>query len=167
MQEMYLFMIQIVIITVLIPISLFYLLLSMGKIDSIMIEQLSQRKIPLLVNCFLLFILTQKSITIDRIPELHYFFLGGFCSSALAFIFLLLKQKASLHMIGIAALTFFIMGLSMRVEVTLLYTIASLLVMNGCVASSRLVMKAHTLTELTIGFLCGALPQIFFWFLWL
>ena len=73
---MYLFMIQIVIITVLIPISLFYLLLSLGKIDSIMIEEVAQRKIPILLNCILLFVLTQKSITLDRIPELYYYFLG-------------------------------------------------------------------------------------------
>jgi hypothetical protein len=166
-QEIYLFLIQIVIITVLIPISVFYLLMSFGKIDTLLAEELSQRKIPLLINCILLFILTQKSITADKIPELHYFFVGGLFSSILAFLFLLLKKKASLHMIGIVALTFFMIGVSQRIEISLLYTIATFIVLIGVVGSSRLVMKAHTLTELTIGFFCGALPQVFFWPFWL
>jgi len=167
LQEMYLFMIQIVIITVLIPISLFYLLLSLGKIDSIMIEQVAQRKIPILLNCILLFVLTQKSITLDRIPELYYFFLGGLFSSILVFILLLARKKASLHMVGIVALTFFVIGLSQCVEIPMLYTISILILLIGFVASSRLVMKAHTFTELILGFICGALPQIIFWPLWL
>jgi len=166
-QEIYLFLIQIVIITVLIPISVFYLLMSFGKIDTLMAEELSQRKIPLLINCILLFILTQKSITADKIPELYYFFVGGLFSSILAFLFLLLKKKASLHMIGIVALTFFMIGVNQRIEISLLYTIATFIVLIGVVGSSRLVMKAHTLTELTIGFFCGALPQVFFWPFWL
>jgi len=166
-EEIYLFLIQIVIIMVLIPISMFYLLLSLGKIDSIMAEELSQRKIPLLINCILLFILTQKSVTSDRIPELHYFFVGGMFSSILAFLFLLLKKKASLHMLGIVALTFFVIGVSLHIEISLLYTIAACILLIGFVGSSRLAMKAHTLSELTLGFVCGALPQIFFWPFWL
>lgn len=167
MQEIYLYMIQIVIITVLIPISLFYLLLSLGKVDSIMIAQLSQRKFPLTVNCILLLILTQKSITIDRIPELYFFFFGAFWSTVLAIILLFLKVKASLHMLGMATLTFFIIGLSSKVEVPLLYTIATFITLNGFVASSRLQMKAHTFFELIIGFFCGAIPQFCMWYFWL
>ncbi|RXR35385.1 hypothetical protein EQG68_00390 [Flavobacterium piscinae] len=167
MQEIYLYMIQIIIITVLIPISLFYLLLSLGKVDSIMIVQLSQRKFPLMVNCILLLILTQKSITIDRIPELYFFFFGAFWSTVLAIILLFLKIKASLHMLGMATLTFFIIGLSSKVEVPLLYTIATFITLNGFVASSRLQMKAHTFFELIIGFFCGAIPQFCMWYFWL
>ncbi len=167
LQEIYLYMIQIVIITVLIPISLFYLLLSLGKVDSIMIAQVSQRKIPLTINCILLLILTQKSITIDRIPELYFFFFGAFWSTILAIIFLFLKIKASLHMLGIAALTFFIIALSSRVELPLLYTVATFITLNGFVASSRLQMKAHTMFELFIGFFCGAIPQFCLWYFWL
>lgn len=167
LQEIYLYMIQIVIITVLIPISLFYLLLSLGKVDSIMIAQVSQRKIPLTINCILLLILTQKSITIDRIPELYFFFFGAFWSTILAIIFLFLKIKASLHMLGIAALTFFIIALSSRVELPLLYTVATIITLNGFVASSRLQMKAHTMFELFVGFFCGAIPQFCLWYFWL
>jgi membrane-associated phospholipid phosphatase len=70
-------------------------------------------------------------------------------------------------MVGIVALTFFVIGLSQYVEIPMLYTISTLILLIGFVASSRLVMKAHTFTELILGFICGALPQIIFWPLWL
>lgn len=146
---------------------MFYLLISLGKINSIMIEEISQRKFPLIINCFLLFMLTQKSITVDRIPELYYFFLGGLLSSILAFLLLMLKKKASLHMIGIVALTFFIIGINQHIEISLLYTIATFIFLIGIVGSSRLMMKAHSISELTMGFFCGAIPQVLFWPFWL
>ena len=103
----------------------------------------------------------------EQHPELYYFFLGGLFSSILVFILLLIRKKASLHMVGIVALTFFVIGLSQYVEIPMLYTISTLILLIGFVASSRLVMKAHTFTELILGFICGALPQIIFWPLWL
>ena len=45
--------------------------------------------------------------------------------------------------------------------------VAFFIILNGLVASSRLVMKAHTNKELLIGFLCGTLPQIGLLYVWL
>jgi len=42
-----------------------------------------------------------------------------------------------------------------------------MVLMNGFVASSRLIMKAHTPQELVIGVLLGSIPQILLLFLWL
>jgi hypothetical protein len=39
--------------------------------------------------------------------------------------------------------------------------------MNGVIASSRLVMKAHTPKELIIGFFSGAIPQLLLLVVWL
>jgi hypothetical protein len=39
--------------------------------------------------------------------------------------------------------------------------------MNGIVASSRLVMKAHSDKELLVGFLSGVIPQIALLYFWL
>lgn len=166
-QEMYLFMIQILIITILIPISLFYLLLTLGKIDSIMAPVLAQRKLPLFIQILLLLVLVQKSGTIDRFYELFFFFVGAIVSTFLALVLLFLKKKASLHQLSISSLTCFVIGLSVFNEVNLIYSIALLVLCNGFVASSRLVLKAHTMNELFLGFICGVLPQIALWYFWL
>jgi hypothetical protein len=158
---------QIIIITFLLPIAFFYLLRTFGKIDSIMLSDISHRKIPLLLHIVLLSILIQKSITVDRFPSLYFFFLGGIISAIFAFLLLYAKIKSSIHMIGISALTVFIIGLSLKNEINTINLVAFFIILNGLVASSRLVMKAHTNKELLIGFLCGTLPQIGLLFVWL
>lgn len=166
-QQKYLILIQIILITILIPISFFYLLKTMGKVDSIMISELSQRKIPLLIQIVLFFLLIQKSITQERIPELHFFILGGLVSAIMAYLLLFLKIKTSLHLIGTSSLTAFLIGLSFHNQINILYSIAILIFVNGVVASSRLVMKAHSVKELLIGFSVGLLPQVIMWYFWL
>lgn len=151
---------QIIIITFLLPIAFFYLLRTYGKIESVMLSDINHRKIPLLLHMMLLTVLIEKSITIDKFPSLYFFFLGGLISTLIAFILLFVRVKASIHMIGMSALTCFIFGLSLKNEINTINLVTFFLFMNGLVASSRLVMKAHTLKELAVGFLCGIVPQI-------
>jgi len=125
-----------------------------------MIPNLHQRRIPLLVNCILLYLLTEKSITIDRAPELFYFYFGALVSTLLAFIGLLFKKKISLHMIGIGALTVFLFFLSLLCQNLGIEIVAFFLASIGFVASSRLSMRAHSLSEIIWGFMAGIIPQI-------
>ncbi|PKH66963.1 hypothetical protein CXF59_13730 [Flavobacterium sp. ALD4] len=166
-QEKYFVLLQVLIITVVIPILFFFLLRATGKIGSIMAPLLSERKIPLLIQCFLLILLVRKGITVDRYPELHFFLLGALFSTLFALLLLFVKTKASLHMIGISALTVFVFGLSVHYQSQNIFAITFLTIMNGFVASSRLVMKAHTSMELIIGVLLGSIPQILLLYLWL
>lgn len=166
-SEIFMYLIQISIITILIPITLFFLLLSLGKIDSIMVENLSQRKIPLLINISLLMLLIYKSVTISNLPELYFFFLGGIISTFIALAAIYMQTKVSLHMIGITSLTSFVYAISINTQTNLLYTIAFFVVCIGWVASSRLTLKAHTIKELLLGFIAGLIPQIILWQFWL
>ncbi|TDE05907.1 hypothetical protein [Flavobacterium sandaracinum] len=158
---------QVVIVTVFIPILAFLLLRATGNIDSVMISKISQRKIPLVIHCFLIILLVRKSITIERYIELHFFLLGGLLSTLLALILLFANIKASLHMIAISSLTLFIIGLSLHLRIQSIFTITILILLNGFIASSRLEMKAHTYKELIIGFCLGAIPQLLLLTLWL
>ncbi|RTZ00027.1 hypothetical protein EKM02_08985 [Flavobacterium sp. RSP49] len=166
-QEKIFIFFQVLIVTVLIPVLAFFLLRATGNIDSIMVSKISQRKIPLILHCFLIILLVRKSITIDSYPELHFFLLGGLMSSLLALILLFLQIKASLHMIAISSLTVFIIGLSLHLHIQNIFTIALLLLLNGVVATSRLEMKAHTIKELLLGFVLGIIPQLLLLVLWL
>ncbi|WP_333599283.1 hypothetical protein [Flavobacterium sp.] len=158
---------QIIIVTFLLPIAFFYLLRTFGKIENIMLSDIAHRKIPLLLHIMLLSILIEKSITVDRFPPLYFFFLGGLFSALFAFLLLYAKIKASIHMIGMSALTAFIIGLSLKNQTNTINLVTFFMFMNGLVASSRLVMKAHTTKELLIGFLCGIIPQLALLYFWL
>lgn len=166
-QELFLIMVQIIILTILIPISIFYFLMTLGKADSIMIKQISQRKIPLFVNALLLYILITQSIRVEIIPELYYFFFGALASTILTFLLIFTNLKASIHMVGISALTVFIIGFSLHTQINHIYLVAIFLIITGLVASSRLSMKAHDSKELIAGFLVGILPQISLLYFWL
>lgn len=158
---------QVVIITVIIPILFFAILRAVGKIDSVMVVDVTQRKIPLILQCFLIILLVRKSITIDRYPELHFFFLGALLSTILALLSLFANIKASLHMMAISALTVFVIAISLHFQFQNTFIIALLILSNGIVASSRIEMNAHTNKELIIGFLLGSIPQLLLLFLWL
>ena len=166
-SEKYFALFQIVIVTIVLPILIFFLLRATGQVNSIMIADISQRKIPLVIQCFLTILLIRKSITIYHFPELYFFFLAGLLSTIIALILLFFKIKASLHMIAVSALTVFFIGLSIHNQTRNIDMIAFLVLMNGFVASSRLEMKAHTPKELVIGFLLGVFPQLFLLSFWL
>lgn len=166
-ETVYLYLIQVLLITIFIPLACFYLLTTLGKIDSIMIENVSQRKIPLFLQVILTLFLILKTFTATEIPELFYFFLGSIISSLLALILVFLKQKPSLHMIGISSLTVFCMGCCFHFHIYALSGLAGLILINGIVASSRLIMKAHTNQELLLGLIIGVVPQTFLMLFWL
>lgn len=156
----YIIFIQVVIITILVPLTIYYLLLSLGAVDSVMLEKKSQRKIPLIFHAILLYILINKTITYSQFNTLHCFFLASIISTIAALIFVFFKFKASLHMVAIVALTTFVMILSYYFQMRLLTVIATLFIICGLVATSRLSMKAHNNIELFVGSLIGFLPQL-------
>ena len=166
-QEKLFIFFQVAIVTIVIPMLVFLLLRATGNVDTIMIAKTSQRKIPLVIHSFLLILLVRKSITIERYPELHFFLLGALMSTILALVLLFGNIKASLHMIAISSLTVFVIGLSFHFHFQNIIAISLLIFLNGIVASSRLEMKAHTNTELVLGFCLGAIPQLLLLFLWL
>jgi hypothetical protein len=165
--EKYFALFQIVVITIVLPILFYFVLRAAGLVDSVMFAKISQRKIPLVIQCFLIILLVRKSITLEQFPEFHFFYLGGLLSTLLALILLYLSIKASLHMAAISAFTIFVIGLSMHNQTRNINAIAFLLLMNGFVASSRLEMNAHTTKELVIGMLLGTIPQMLLLGFWL
>ena len=158
--QQFLVAMQVSILTIFIPVSFYFLLRALGRVDSLMVAKVSQRKLPLLIQSVLLFLLVSKSVTIDKIPELYFFFLAALASTMAALAFSLLKVKVSLHMMGISAITVFTVVLSILHHANAILLISTLVFANGLTASSRLQMKAHSETELILGLICGVLPQI-------
>jgi len=163
----YMILLQVGILTLLLPLSLYYLFFSIGLVKSFTEASLKERKIPIMIQAVLLFILIRFSSSFDNLPELYYFFLGGFLSSLLAFIAIILKFKASLHMIAVCSLATFIYATSLHLQLPLNNSVAFMIVSVGFVASSRLYMKSHTPIELVIGSCIGILSQAAFWYFWL
>jgi len=166
-NEIYLVFVQVLILTVLLPISLFYLLQSLGRIKSKMMLDKKERRLPLTFYSLLLLMLVKHSFSSFAIPELYYYFVGVMISTVLALLLVLFSHKASLHMMGIAGFTVFVISIAAYYHISLTVFVAFFILCCGFVASSRLQAKAHSFSELILGTLLGILPQIGLWFIWL
>ncbi|WP_417350959.1 hypothetical protein [Flavobacterium alkalisoli] len=165
--EIVLISVQVLILTVLLPVCVYYLLNSLGLIHSKIHLDKKERKIPLAIQAILLFILIKQGFGNVTIQELHYYFTGYLISTLIALLCILLGYKASLHMMGVTSITIFVISISAYYSLPMSAIIAFFILCCGFTASSRLVMKAHTMDELILGSLIGILPQIGLWYMWL
>ena len=140
------------------------LLKALKKVKSFTEATIEERKLPIFIQVVLMYILLNFTVLETHFPELYKFFQAGFLSSFLVFVAVILRFKASLHMIGITSLFVFVIMITSYLEIEATYTLAYLIMCVGFVASSRLYMKAHTPIELIAGMFIGALPQVFVWF---
>lgn len=146
---------------------MYFLFRSLGLLSSFTEASITERRMPIAIQAILLFVLIKYSISKEMFTELYYFFLGGLLSTLVVLSAVLLKFKASLHMIGISALTAFIYGLSVYYQLPFTYLIGICIIGMGFVASSRLYKKAHTPIELIAGIFIGMVPQLLLFKYWL
>ncbi len=166
-ELMYSKLIVVFILTFLIPILLFFLLKTLGIIQSIHLKTVKERKVPIILQCLLVILVLKMVFQPNMYPELYFFFVGILFSLITAFVLVSAKFKVSLHMIGIAGVTMFLIALSIHFKINALVTIGFLLFVNGWVASSRLHTKSHNNIELIFGFFVGIIPQLLLINYWL
>jgi membrane-associated HD superfamily phosphohydrolase len=160
-------LISIFILTVVLPILLYFLLKTLGKAKSIYLESTKERILPLIVNCVVILLVLNRIITTDQIIELYYFFVGILISTLACLILVILKFKASIHMISTGGLFMFFIAVSIHFSININGTLAIMAILTGAIATSRLHLKAHTNTELLIGFIVGFVPQLILLKYWL
>ena len=156
-------LIQVVILTMLLPLSIYYLMKAMGYIQSFTEATIKERKIPILLQALFLFLLISFSGFIKDLPAIYYFFIGGLIASLGALLFTIFRFKVSLHMIGVTSLLAYTISLGVYLNVSIVPLIAIVIVIVGNVASSRLCMKSHTVEELIAGSIIGLFSQIIIW----
>lgn len=155
------------ILTVIIPIIFFLILKNMKLITTVFAPKLSERKYPLIINIVLYLMILFKVIPQNYIGELYYFFVGLLIATSATLLLLFLKFKTSIHIMGMGSLLMFLVGLSIHFEVNITLAIGLVTLLSGLVITSRLYLKAHSLTELIIGFFLGLFSQLFVLKYWL
>lgn len=155
------------ILTIILPILLYFLLKTIGNAKSIYLETTKERIFPLLVNGIIVLLVLNKILTANQIIELYYFFVGILISTLACLFLAVMKFKASIHMISIAGLFMFFIALSIHFSININGTLAIMSIITGAIATSRLHVKAHTGIELIIGFFIGFIPQLILLKYWL
>ena len=166
--ETYLYnrLLQLLILTIIIPILSFRVLKRLKLVSSIMAGNVLERRIPYAIGTLLNLYICTYVLRETREPELHFFFVGITFSSIAFLILSLLRYKASLHMAGIGGLTMFIAALSLHFHIDFSIILGALLLINGVVASSRLHTESHNHLELIIGWVMGFFPQFMMIIYW-
>lgn len=158
---------SITILTLILPILLYFLLKTIKRVDSLHLKSTKERVIPLLLHTFIIILILNRVLPYYEIQELYYFYLGILFSTLTCLFLALFKIKASIHMIASAGFFMFALALSIHFKININGTIALMCIIIGAIATSRLHLKAHTNTELLIGFFIGLLPQLVLLNYWL
>ncbi|MBO3115496.1 hypothetical protein J4050_01985 [Winogradskyella sp. DF17] len=158
---------SIVILTIILPVLLFFLLKTINKVETIYLKKTKERLIPLLINCIIVTLILIRVMPPNEILELYYFFLGILCSTLACFILAAFKIKASIHMIAASGFFMFAVAIGIHYKININGTIALMMIILGAIATSRLHLKAHTNRELLIGLFTGLFPQLVFVNYWL
>lgn len=153
-------LISLFILTIMLPILLYFLLKTLGKVKSIYLETTSERVLPLVLNCIVVIIVIQRILTPTQIIELYFFFVGILISSMACLILAFFKFKASIHMIAVSGVFMFFIALSIHFSININGTLALMAIISGAVATSRLHVNAHTYKELLMGIFVGVIPQL-------
>ena len=166
-EQIYAKLFSLGILTILLPILLYFLLKTLKRVDSFHLESTKERRLPLLLNLGIVILVLARVLTRTEIPELYFFFMGILISTVTCLILAYVNFKASIHMIGSAGFFMFAVAVGIHFKINIIGTIALMCIILGAIATSRLHVKAHTGLELIIGFFIGLLPQMLLLQYWL
>lgn len=159
--------ISLTILTIILPILLYFLLKTIGKTDSIYLKTTKERIIPLSLNIIICVLIILRVLPSYQIIELYFFFIGILISTIICLVLAILNFKASIHMIGISGVLMFAIAISLHFGKNLNGSLALFCLIAGAIATSRLHLKAHTNVELIFGFCIGLFPQLSILSYWL
>ncbi len=146
--------------TYLFPILFMIFLKKSNAIESLQLNNIVERKMPILLMVVIGYSLASIIKNNSSIMDLALFFYGMTVGLIVAYLLIYKKFKISLHMLGIGGLIGFFMCVSYKYQLNLLILISFLFIISGGVAYARLIVKAHTLKEIYLGFLVGVLSEI-------
>lgn len=144
--------------TVILPLLISFLLVNRKIINSLEMETQRERIIPysfaIAFYIFTLYMLKQAPIP----PVIFNFILAATLSIIVAFV-INLKWKVSAHMIGIGGLAGVLLCISVLQGIYVTPYLTLSLMAAGLIGSSRLILKAHTPSQIYVGFTIGMICQ--------
>lgn len=153
-------LISVSILTIILPLLLYFLLKTIGKVNSIYLATTKERIIPLMLNTLVVLLVIQSVFHPRPYIELYYFFIGVLTSTLSCLILALFNFKASIHMVALSGVFMFLIALSVHFGININTILACYTIIIGATATSRLHLKAHTPIELSIGLFIGVFPQL-------
>lgn len=142
--------------TYIIPMAITYWLYRIGYVVTLEMKEARDRRAPYLIGalCYYLVATTIKNLPL---PTETYLFLIGSTLVIVIHLFCLSFFKPSAHMGGIGGFTGLLFFLSVQYQLNLLPLIGFCLLLSGFLASARLYLEAHKVSEIIFGYASGFL----------
>ena len=150
----------IIILTIIIPIISYFILKSIGIVNTVFMPTLQERKYPLYINIALLLIVIYKVIPHHYTGELYFFFVGLIGAYFSSLLLLFFNFKSSMHLISMGSLLMYLISLSIHFEINITFALCLFTLATGLVASSRIYLRAHRKSEIIVGFIVGVTSQL-------
>jgi hypothetical protein len=145
--------------TFLLPVIMILLMLKLGIVKTVELENREDRRYPLLVT-IIFHAANYYFLTRVPLPSLYYLFLLSGIFSLLLTLIVSKYWKISMHMTGIGGLCGSLLLCAIVWPIDVRWMLAGLFLAAGIVGSSRLILNAHTPAQVGAGFGAGLLPQL-------
>ncbi len=135
-----------------------------GFINSLQLNEQSQRILPLIAGVFFYFF-TYYILRQANLPSLIHFYFLGATFLVIISLFITLKWKISLHMVSMGGLTGLLLATTFFFKTDLFFLIIASILVSGFVGSSRLKLNSHSVGQVLAGYLLGVSLMLLLYFL--
>lgn len=152
--------------TYVIPLTILFLLKRLKLIKSFKAKTIKERKIPIVLMIFLFYLLGNTIKEIHDLTDICLLFYSTTLGLLCIYILFSFQLKTSIHLLSLGITTGFFFTINNIYSVNFIVVVISGLLVSGTLASARLNLKAHTPTEVYLGFILGFIcPIIVYLFL--
>jgi hypothetical protein len=148
------------IITYLIPLLILILFKRLNIIKTYKTESIKERKLPVALMVVLFYLLGNTMNKIANFRDLGLLFYASSIGLLCIYILFFFKIKGSIHLLSLGISAGFFMAMSSNYSQSYLIIIITIFILSGLLASARLHLKAHSNTEVYIGFFIGILAPL-------
>ena len=141
--------------TYIIPLLILILFKKLKMIKSYYAESIRERKIPIAMMIILFYLLGNTLYGATNITDLGVLFYATSLGLIIIYIFFAFNQKLSIHLLSLGISTGFFLLMSSKYSYSFTLVIIICFLLSGLLGSARLHLKAHTRTEVYLGFLFG------------
>ena len=146
--------------TYIIPLIILILFKKLKLIKSFNAETFKEKKIPIAMMIVLFYLLGNTLNNITNLSDLGLLFYATTLGLVLIYVFFAFKLKTSIHLLSLGISTGFFLVLSTIYNQNFIAVTVVSIVLSGLLGSARLHLKAHTQTEVYVGFIFGFLSPI-------
>jgi hypothetical protein len=130
------------------------LLKKTGFIKDVMLDERSERMLPLLLSAIYFFI-TYYLLRKVALPSLLYFYIIGATVLVLLTLIITFRWKISIHMVSMGGFTGFLISLALLLHIDIVRLLILTFLASGLLGSARVKLNAHDLPQVFAGYVMG------------